>query len=544
MVRTYNWNPSTQSTLPLLSDLIDKDEKKKTNLLPFISSSTHTKQSLHNDQFNNSNHKNISEGNTSNIAANENSTANTLQHVSHTDNSHLEYSMTRFEPQVAWLHQIHHQFFPVYCHLPTGFTSSICPCRSHIFSSETTTPIKSEQMRNLELRPVQIGDKIYYEPIKKNSALQTESTSFVCQPVITNSSTSSSIPKFFEPRNQTHQSCAFLSEPVSTWITSNCEVKCTEKNDSNKLPTSCVKNATNQLWSNNHHLQMRDEVRENPSWYIPSSIIREDPVFDGSLNSSNKFSAYNSTCRQQSFCKTLSSSRGKGYQKMNACNTTEKYKRELQQQIEQNRRRKEKERQMEMELERREKAKLDEYRQKVEQEMIEERCKEEEKLLVIKHRTSRMLALQNVVKATIQSQTANQYPEKYGEKKTSSTAETTFLEWWEKKKILKSDTASKRLIKSPVIPALRNKDEVTADLIQNANSEIPKDDKDIFFYVPSDQSTRSRSSSRLSERSYQSSMTSKGTHSSNSMHEPAQHAQMRQIYHRKHPNLEHLQRKN
>ncbi|VDO12850.1 unnamed protein product [Brugia timori] len=312
----------------------------------------------------------------------------------------------------------HHQSFPVYYPIPLDFPTNLYHWRPHLFSSQITTPVMFEQTTNFrpdlwQLRPIQIGCKVYYEPVTSSSTLYSSSTSII--PHFVTTANLVTIPNNAQLQNVNLSHLPSVA--ISSLSTDNI-------NEQNKLLRSeacginhsmtCGNNGSINSSSALNAPQPKSEIRGTPSWHTPVLITREGFMFDRKTNESPTVSTFQNpqceTSNQQRQLESYSynklsvhehslshkitpSVQHQCYQKLITIDSTEQYKRDLQLQIEQNRRRKEEEQQRELEIERKEMIKFEEYRRKAQQEVEEEERKEKEKILEAQRRAARMRAL-------------------------------------------------------------------------------------------------------------------------------------------------------
>ncbi|EJW83506.1 hypothetical protein WUBG_05585 [Wuchereria bancrofti] len=539
MVRTYTWNPSTQSNLTIIGNINSENDKTVTNSLPDTSVNLCSTQCLSNDAIYRPNYKN---GQTINISTSvlkdttQNDTASNSTEVSSACNNHIECPKHMLQSQTASLWQPYHQSFPVYYPIPLDFPTNLYYWRPHLLSSQITAPVMFEQTTNLrpvdlwQLRPIQIGCKVYYEPVTSSPTLYSSTTSIV--PHSVTSANLVTIPNNAQLQNGN------LSHLPSVAISS---LPADNINEQNKLVHSeaCGINhsmicglgpfsnsgSRNPPWTLNAP-QPKSEIRGTPSWHTPLLITREDFMLDRKTNESSAVSTFqNPQCQtsnqqlhdnlyQHSLSHKITPSiQHQCYQKLTTIDSTEQYKRDLQLQIEQNRRRKEEERQRELEIERKEMIKFEEYRRKAQQEIEEEERKEKEKILAAQRRAARMRALHEEIALKDRHEAKNRMGRNVscsaeGTKtlvvRTSSRDESNHLEWWEKKKEHVNDNA-KRSVHSPVIPTLRKKNETFADFSRNTPFEISTNNASVPSCVPLDRSNKLHS--RLRRRCYHSSLT-------------------------------------
>uniref|UniRef100_A0A915PP61 Uncharacterized protein n=1 Tax=Setaria digitata TaxID=48799 RepID=A0A915PP61_9BILA len=519
MVRTYTWNPSTQSSLAILGNFNNEDEKTITSSLPTASTSLYPNQCFSTSPIYRPKFKS---GQVTSIPTAtpkegpQNNAALTSSEILSSTSSHGEYPMNMLESQTTSLWQPRHQNFPVTYSIPVDFSCSLCHWRPHLLAPQIAAPIMLEPTTHLrpidlwQLRPVQIGDKVYYEPVKSH---------------ISNGTTPMSVGSVNEQDSKMIQPEAIgIHHPTTSSNTSPAD-----------LPWTCT------------NPPQKSGIGGTPSWQIPCLVKPEELVFDTKTNanrtlSTNHNSHYQIASSHQTHHspyqdyfsqKIVSIPSQQWNRKITATESTEQYKRDLQLQIEQNHRRREEERQRELEMERKEMIKFEEYKRKVQEEIEEEERKEKEKILAAQRRAARMRALQEEAETKAYHEAENRTRRSEGtrkrEKRTSSTAESNRLEWWEKKKEHINDNAARR-VHSPVIPALRNKNETFGVPSQNTVFEISRSNPGITNCFPSDRPTRSRSSSRLSRRCYHSSMTSRQNSSS---HSTPVRQRTSQIYHHK-----------
>ncbi|CAG9539210.1 unnamed protein product [Cercopithifilaria johnstoni] len=539
MVRTYTWNPSTQSSLQIIGNFNNGDEKKTvTSLLPTSSTNLYSTQCFSNTSIYKPNCKN---GQITNISTTvpkdgtQNDTTGSSSEVFSAGNNYIQCPLHMLHSQTASLWQPRHQSFPIYYPILPDFPANPYHWRSHLFPSQITAPIVLEQTTNFRpanpwyLRPIQIGSKVYYEPVNSSSAPCNSPTSIVPHTVASANLVSI-------PNNARFQNASLSYLPGTTTIPMSVD-KINKQNKFLHSEAAGINHSTTS--SNNGSLnlpwtfgtpQLNSGICGIPSCQTPLLVTKESLIFDREANESSTVSAFRNTqCQaspshqlhgslyQHSLSHTITpSQQHQCYRKMTAIDSTEQYKRDLQLQIEQNRHRKEEERQRELEIERKEMIKFEEYRRKVQQEIEEEERKEKEKILAVQRRAARMRALQEEAALKVRREAKNRTGRNVcrsvegtkTEERTSSTAEPNHLEWWEKKKEHVNNNA-KRPTYSPVIPTLRKKDGISADLSRNTAFEISaNNNKSASSCVPYDRFNKSHSSSRLSRRSYHSSLTS------------------------------------
>lgn len=530
MVRTYTWNPSTQSNLTIIGNINSEDDKTITNSLPDTSvnlCSTHclSEKAIYRPNYKNGQAINISTSVLKDTAQND--TASNSAKVLPGCNNHIECPQHMLQSETASLWQpYHHQSFPVYYPIPLDFPTNLYHWRPHLFSSQITTPVMFEQTTNFrpdlwQLRPIQIGCKVYYEPVTSSSTLYSSSTSII--PHFVTTANLVTIPNNAQLQNVNLSHLPSVA--ISSLSTDNI-------NEQNKLLRSeacginhsmtCGNNGSINSSSALNAPQPKSEIRGTPSWHTPVLITREGFMFDRKTNESPTVSTFQNpqceTSNQQLHEHSLShkitpSVQHQCYQKLITIDSTEQYKRDLQLQIEQNRRRKEEEQQRELEIERKEMIKFEEYRRKAQQEVEEEERKEKEKILEAQRRAARMRALHEEIALKDRHEAKNRMRRnvpcsvegtKTLEERASSRDESNDLEWWEKKKEHVNDNA-KRSVHSPVIPALRKKNETFADFSRSTPLEISTNNTNVPSCVPLDRSNKLHS--RLRRRCYHSSLT-------------------------------------
>ncbi|OZC09168.1 hypothetical protein X798_03712 [Onchocerca flexuosa] len=537
MVRTYTWNPSTQSSLAITGNFNNEDKKTITNSFSTTSTNLYSTQCFSNGPIYRPNYKN---GQITNIstAIPKDDTKNDIASTSSeglstgSGSSHIQCPVHMLQSQTSPFWQSHHQPFSVYYPIAVDFSTNLHHWRPHLFSSQIIAPIMLEQ-RSIDLwhlRPIQIGNKIYYEPMSSSSARHSSPTSIKPQSVTSANLVANPNNARFQNVNLPHLPNATIPVPPNN-ISGKSKLIHSEAAGINHSKTSRY-----DSFSNNGSIdlpwifgtsQPKSGIRGTPSWQTPLLVTREDLVFNREVNETSTVSTL-----QKSQCQTSPSHQlhGSLYQhslphkiisslqqqccrKVTAIDSTEQYKRDLQLQIEENRRRKEEQRQRELEVERKEMIKFEEYRRKVQQEIEEEERKEKGKILAAQHRAARMRALQEeaALKArreaknrTRRNVRCNSENVRTMEGRKSSVVEPNRLEWWEKKK---EHVNASRLAYSPVIPTLRKKNEISANPSRNTAFEILENDTSVPNCAPSDPSKKWHSSSRLSRRCYNSSLT-------------------------------------
>lgn len=193
MVRTYTWNPSTQSSLKIIGNFNNEEEKIGTNLFPTAPTNLlYSTQCFSNSPIYKLNYKNSEVTNTFATVSNDgtqNDATTTSSTVSSAENSHIQCPMHLLYSQTTSLRQPDHQPYPFCYPISHDFPSNSCHCRSHLFPCQVTAPVMPEQTANLKpidlwyLRPVQIGNKIYYEPVNSSSELHSSPGSIVSHTV-------------------------------------------------------------------------------------------------------------------------------------------------------------------------------------------------------------------------------------------------------------------------------------------------------------------------------------------------------------------------
>lgn len=186
MVRTYTWNPSTQSSLKIIGNFNNEDEKS--NLLPTIPTNSFSTQCFPNSPIYEPNYENGQTTNKSTTVPKDNTQNDTIgssSKVLSIDNTHMQCPMLMLHSQTASSWQPYHQSFPVYYPISLGFPANSYHGRSHLFPSQITTPVMLEQTTKLRpvdlwhLRPIQIGSKVYYEPVSSSSTLYSNPALYV-----------------------------------------------------------------------------------------------------------------------------------------------------------------------------------------------------------------------------------------------------------------------------------------------------------------------------------------------------------------------------
>lgn len=221
MVRTYTWNPSTQSSLTIIGNFNNEDEKTVTNPLPTTSTNFYPTQCFSNGSICRPNCKN---GQVTDIPiavpkdGTQNVTTSTSSEILSAGNSHIQCPVHMLQSQTASLRQSHHQSFPVYYPIPLDLSANFCQWRPHLFPPQVTTPIMFERATNIRpvdlwhLRPIQIGSKVYYEPVSSSPAFYDSPASIV--PHTVTSANLVTIPNTqFENVSSFHcqKSCFFFS---------------------------------------------------------------------------------------------------------------------------------------------------------------------------------------------------------------------------------------------------------------------------------------------------------------------------------------------
>ncbi|MCP9266429.1 hypothetical protein DINM_021981 [Dirofilaria immitis] len=484
MVRTYTWNPSTQPN-------------------------------YRNDQVTNIPNAIPKDGTQNDIAS-------TSSEILSSSSNHIQCPVHMLQSQAASIWQPHHQSFPVYYPVSLDFPTNLYQWRPHLFSSQITAPIMFEQTANLrpvdlwQLRPVQIGNKVYYEPTSSSSAFYSSPTSVLPQP-----DTSASLVAI--PNNARFQTVSLPQLPNTTVpvidnnISGQSKFLHSEAASISHPTTSSNNDSVDLPWTFGTP-QPKSGIRGTPSWQTPFLVTRENFIFDRGINESSTVSTFqNPQCQtspshqfhgslyQHSLLhKITSSPQQRCYRKMTVIDSAEQYKRDLQLQIEQNRRRKEEERQRELEMERKEMIKFEEYRRKIQQEIEEEERKEKEKILAAQHRAARMRALQEeaALKARHEAKNRTRRNVCSGANakmmdERSSTVEPNRLEWWEKKKDIRM-----------------HRDQFIHQSSQLFAFGISANNVRVSSCSPSDRFNKSHSLSRLSQRRYHSSLTSRRNNSS------------------------------
>lgn len=192
MVRTYAWNPSTQSNLTIGGSFNNESKKAAANSPPVESANLYSTPSFSNGPIYRPNYKNGQVTNTSTTTA---VTTDDAQNDTAASNS-LEFlppcNSDVKDPKRMPLPQPHHQSFPVCYPIPLHYP--LYHCQLHLLSPQITTPLMFEQTKNLKsidlwyLRPIQIGNKVYYEPVSSKPVLCRNPTS-----ILPYSATSSSL---------------------------------------------------------------------------------------------------------------------------------------------------------------------------------------------------------------------------------------------------------------------------------------------------------------------------------------------------------------
>ncbi|VDK72306.1 unnamed protein product [Onchocerca ochengi] len=469
--------------------------------------------------------------------------------------SHIQCPVHLLQSQTASLWQSHHQFFPVYYPVAADFPTNLHHWRPHLFSSQIIAPIMLEQRPTdlRHLRPIQIGNKIYYEPVSSSSALYSSPTSI--EPQSVTSASLLAIPNNARFQNVNLPRLPNTTIPVPTDnISGQSKLLHSKAAGINHSTTSRY-----DAFSNNGSVnlpwtfgipQPKSGIRGTSSWQTPLLVTREDLIFNTEVNETSTVSTFQnpqcqtspshklhgSLCRHSLPHKIIPSSQQQYCRKVTAIDSTEQYMRDLQLQIEENRRRKEEERQRELEMEKKEIIKFEEYRRKIQQEIEEEERKEKEKILAAQHRATRMRALQEeaALKARREAKNrmrrnvcCNSENTRTMEGRKSSIVEPNRLEWWEKKK---EHLNASRSAYSPVIPTLRKKNEISANPSRNTAFEILESNASVPSCAPSDWSKKSHSSSRLRRRCYHSSLTAGRNNSLDSAepHQKSSHSEEKQ----------------
>uniref|UniRef100_A0A0R3RYL6 CCDC66 domain-containing protein n=1 Tax=Elaeophora elaphi TaxID=1147741 RepID=A0A0R3RYL6_9BILA len=522
MVRTYTWNPSTQSSLKIIGNFHNEDEKAATNSLPTASTNLYSTQCFSNcpiykRTYRNDQVTNISAPTVPKDSTQKDATGSASEEFD-ASNNHIQCPVHMLQSQTASLCQPYQQHFPVYCPISLNLPTSLYHWRPHLFPSQIT-PIMLEQTTNLKpvdlwhLRPIHIGNKIYYEPVSSSPAFYSSPASVLPHTVIPSNLLSIPNNVRFQDGNLSHLPNA-TAIPVSTDnINGQNKLPYSKAASINHLVTSSNNGSLDLPWSSGTP-QPSSGILGTSLWQTPLLVTGEGLIFDREVNGSSTVSSFqNPQCQaspsnqihgslcQHSLAHTITPSlQHQCCRKVTPIDSTEQYKRDLQLQIEQNRRRKEEERQRELEIERKEMIKFEEYRRKAQQEIEEEERREKEKILAAQRRAARMRTLQEeaALKAhheaksrTRRNVSSNDEGTKMSEKRT---AESNHLEWWEKKKEHVNENA-RRLVYSPVIPALRKKNE-PSDLSHNIAFEASANKPRVPSCVPSDHSNKSHSSSR------------------------------------------------
>ncbi|EFO24275.2 hypothetical protein LOAG_04207 [Loa loa] len=522
MVRTYTWNPSTQSSLTIIGNFDNESEKTVTNSLPATSTNLYSTQRFSNDPIYRPNYKN---GQVTNI-----STA-------------VPKDVHMSQSQTASLWQPHYHSFPICYPIPLDLPANLYHWRPHLLPPQITTPVTFEKTTNLRpvdlwhLRPIQIGSKVYYELVSSSSTLYSSPTSVVPYPVT--SANLIAIPNNAQFQNGNLSHLPTTAVPVSANNTcGQSKLLHSETCGNNHSITSGNNGSINLPWTLGSP-QPKSGIHGTPSWQTPLLITKEGLIFDRETNESSTISTFQNPpflispsqqldgnlYQHSPLHKITPSLQHQCYRKVATVDSTEQYKRDLQLQIEQNRQRKEEERQRELEIEKKEMIKFEEYRRKAQQEIEEEERKEKEKILAAQRRAARMRTLQEEAALKARREVKNRIRRdvccsnegtKTLEGRTSSTVELNHLEWWEKKKEHVNDNAQ-RSTHSPVIPTLRKKNETSTGLSRNTAFEISANKAGVTSCVRSDRSNKSHSSSRLNRRCYHSSLTSRRNNSSDSV---------------------------
>ncbi|KAM3727027.1 Reticulocyte-binding protein [Dirofilaria immitis] len=529
MVRTYTWNPSTQSNLAIIGNFSNEEKKTISNPLPTTSTNLCFTHCFSNCPIYRPNYRNDQVTNIPNAIpkdGTQNDIASTSSEILSSSSNHIQCPVHMLQSQAASIWQPHHQSFPVYYPVSLDFPTNLYQWRPHLFSSQITAPIMFEQTANLrpvdlwQLRPVQIGNKVYYEPTSSSSAFYSSPTSVLPQP-----DTSASLVAI--PNNARFQTVSLPQLPNTTVpvidnnISGQSKFLHSEAASISHPTTSSNNDSVDLPWTFGTP-QPKSGIRGTPSWQTPFLGINESSTVSTFQNpqcqTSPSHQFHGSLYQHSLLHKITSSPQQRCYRKMTVIDSAEQYKRDLQLQIEQNRRRKEEERQRELEMERKEMIKFEEYRRKIQQEIEEEERKEKEKILAAQHRAARMRALQEeaALKARHEAKNRTRRNVCSGANakmmdERSSTVEPNRLEWWEKKK---GHTNASRSIHSPVIPTLRKKNETFADSSQNTAFGISANNVRVSSCSPSDRFNKSHSLSRLSQRRYHSSLTSRRNNSS------------------------------
>ncbi|VDK72986.1 unnamed protein product [Litomosoides sigmodontis] len=582
MVRTYTWNPSTQSNLKIIGNFNNEDEKTVTNLLPTEQTNLlYSAQRFSNNPIYTLNYKDSEVPNTSANASSNDGTQNddATSTVSSADNTHTQCPMHTSHSHATSLQQPHDQPHPICYPTLHDFPTNSCHWRSHLFfPSQLAAPVVPEQTTNLKpidlwyLRPVKIGNKIYYEPVSSSAALYSTPASIVSHTVTPVNLIS--IPNNAQPQNGN------LSYLPSATIT---PVLVDDINGQNKclhFETAGINHSINSRFGHFNTNGSSDLSSTTSGTPQPNSEVCGTPwqtsLSATSLNrETNKISTAsvykNSQCHAScsyqlngSPCQhSLSHTTTPAVQdqccwKVTAIDSAEQYKRDLQLQIEQNRHRREEERKRELEIERKEMIKFEEYRRKVQQEIEEEERKEKEKILEAQRRAARMRAVQDEVALKVRREAENRTglnvccggedtslllseDTRTMEEQTSSTAQPNHVGRWEKKKEHVNGSNTQRSVHSPVIPTLRKKNGISSDLTRNTAFEIPANNASASSCVPYGPNNKWHSSSRLSRRCCHSSPTSRRN---NSLDSVRLHRKSSHTYHEDQSSLSSLRKNN
>ncbi|VDK45839.1 unnamed protein product [Anisakis simplex] len=373
----------------------------------------------------------------------------------------------------------------------TDETNRLNPTMNNSLGTRNST-IQSKWL----LQPVNIGGKLYYEPIAVtsgdqnalmraareaavnthslhpddpspgplNSFMLSQSTSALhTQPLDIQYNAATPLPETAMPQHNKQSTAPIrsASHPRASSTTYNAQQQEKKRSEvttpedppwvmGNPQPRSGVRGS--QSWRN------ANSFRSSPMHYTPPPIVNSSDVINPyssmdfisataasqtPMPATNFINEPKATTNEPSLLNANVSSII-NYDRLhhkNNIDPAEQHKRDLLKQIEENKRRKEEEREKELQLERKEEERFEEYKRKLQEELRNEEEKARKRALA---------AEQNAARIRVQPSQMQQ--QQHTNEDVSSRP--TSKEWWERKQIYSNNEYP--ISQSPVIPALRN----------------------------------------------------------------------------------------
>ncbi|VDK35568.1 unnamed protein product [Gongylonema pulchrum] len=372
MVRTYQWNPSTQSRR-LFPGNNDDDGQHSTGR-SFSSVPSNLNQHIPNFELNHGNGQLATTTATTTSLMSTSLPKNVVQNVQVEESFLAGYK--HHQPPIAepWLlHQNNllpaqvpgegatNQQHQPYKLAAIGLSYFPCPPQHQFICGQSTAPVRP--LGSWQLRPVQIGDKIYYEPMESSHSV----------PAVAASTSSVAFPNNLLFQNDCFSGlsdAAVSLRIINDNPQNGKQVMHTVVPDVQQFRPIDISRSIDVPWARNNLQPKSDNYsassRQTGTIVPLENIPVNEATYSSSIISHSQLKPQHPTStsnqpratlyQQHAIQNASTSSSGRHMPKASTAATdpAEQYKRELQLQIEQNRRRKEEERQRELEIERKE----------------------------------------------------------------------------------------------------------------------------------------------------------------------------------------------